>query len=218
MTNETPNLDLIRNISIYVIDDSRDSLTGIEEALCQYQCKVKYFQDSDLAIETTFHKAPDIIITDIEMPTMTGLQIIKKIREQKEFSIIPILVMSSKDSPDQLVECLVNGADAFASKKAIQAVPLVNIFALMRVAQLRKDAIAAKQLEAVKNLIGTYKHEFGNIFTIIDGKINKLTKEFPQILETDTYASVKNAMARFITTLSKLNALREYKEENYSSE
>jgi DNA-binding response OmpR family regulator len=211
-------IDLIRNITIYVIDDSRAFLMGIESILSTHECKVKTFQDPEVALETIFQEHPDIIITDLEMPKMTGLELIKKVREQSELSTIPILVMTSKDSQIQLVECLTNGADAFASKNSIHAVLLANIFALMRVAQLRKQAIAIKQFDAVKALIGTYKHDFGNTLAIMDGKVNKLAKEFPQIIETDTYKSIKNAIARFIVTLDKLSALREYKEEKYSQE
>jgi DNA-binding response OmpR family regulator len=211
-------IDLIRNITIYVIDDSRAFLMGIESILSTHECKVKLFQDPEVALETIFQEHPDIIITDLEMPKMTGLELIKKVREQSELSTIPILVMTSKDSQIQLVECLTSGADAFASKNSIHAVLLANIFALMRVAQLRKQAIAIKQFDAVKALIGTYKHDFGNTLAIMDGKVNKLAKEFPQIIETDTYKSIKNAIARFIVTLDKLSALREYKEEKYSQE
>ncbi|MDH4467659.1 MAG: response regulator [Bacteriovoracaceae bacterium] len=212
------NIELIRNLNIYIIDDSRSFSMGIKAILSNFDCKVKCFQCSEEAIDVIFQEHPDIIITDLEMPKMSGLELIKKIREQNELSVIPILVLSSKDSQDQLVECLFYGADAFASKNSIQAVLLANIFALMRVAQLRKQVIAVKQFEAVKALIGTYKHDFGNTLTIMDGKINKLTTEFPAIIETDEYQSIKNAVKRFTVTLEKLSALREYKEEKYSPE
>jgi DNA-binding response OmpR family regulator len=213
---DTKQFDILKNILVYIIDDSRSFTLGIESIISSYGCRVKSFNDPENALDVIFQEHPDIIITDLEMPKLSGLDLIKKIREQNELSIIPILVMTSKDSQMKLVECLIEGADAFASKVSLQSVLIANIVALMRVAKLRKRAIATKQFDAIKALIGTYKHEFGNTLAIMDGKLHKLVKEIPEITEKDAYKSIQNAMVRFNDTLAKLSALREYKEEEYS--
>lgn len=220
MTNIKKNLELIQNIKIYIIDDSKAFMSGIESILTDSGCniKIKCFLDSEMAIETIFQEPPDIIITDLEMPKLTGLELIKLIREQSELASIPILVITSQDSSEQLVECLHSGADAFASKNTLQKVLLANIVALMRVARLRKQSIALKQFEAVKSLIGTYKHEFGNTLAIMDGKVYKLSKDIPDIINNDAYKSLQNAIVRFTNTLEKLSSLRNYKEEEYSDD
>ena len=218
MTNNTLNFELIKNITIYLIDDSRAFTLGIQAMLSNYQCKVKCFNDSEVALDTIFQEHPDIIITDLEMPKISGLELIKKVREQQEFSAIPILVMTSKDSPEQVVECLNQGADAFTSKGSMQTVLVANIVSLMRVAQLRKKAIALKQFDAVKALIGTYKHEFGNTLAILDGKVNKLGREIPDLENNEAFKSIRNTISRFSATLEKLSELREYKEEKYSED
>jgi DNA-binding response OmpR family regulator len=53
---------------------------------------------------------PDLIITDLEMPKMGGLEFIKKVKESGYFSEIPIIVLSCRDSSLDRIECLKAGA------------------------------------------------------------------------------------------------------------
>lgn len=213
MTSITP----LKDVRIYLIDDSKAFSQGIINILEQHKCKIKNFLDPELAVEVIFQEPPDIIITDLEMPKLNGAELIKAIRHEKELSFIPILMMTSKDDPETFVHSIEVGADAFMSKNSVQQVLVANIIALLRIAELKKETIKVQQFNAVKTLIGTYKHEFGNTIAILDGKIHKLGKEFPDVSKHDAFKSVTNCIVRLTETLEKLNALREYQEEKYSS-
>lgn len=206
----------LQNVRIYLVDDSK-AFTQVVSALLEEEgCKVKVFHSAESAIEVIFQDPPDIIVTDLEMPEISGVELIKTIREQQELSFIPILMLTSKDDPTTYVECIEQGADAFASKINIRQVLIAQIKALLRIAELKKDTIIVKQFHAVQNLIGTYKHEFGNIITILDGKLIKLSKEFSDINDHETFKSLQQCVVRLTATLEKLNSLRNYQEEKYS--
>lgn len=59
---------------------------------------------------------PDLIITDLEMPKMGGLEFIKKIKESGYFSEIPVIVLSCRDSSKDRIECLKAGASDYMVK------------------------------------------------------------------------------------------------------
>jgi DNA-binding response OmpR family regulator len=59
---------------------------------------------------------PDIIITDLQMPNMDGLELIKSLKESGYFKDIPIIVLSSKDSSADRVQCLKLGAEDYIVK------------------------------------------------------------------------------------------------------
>lgn len=209
-------LTTLSGVRIYLIDDSK-VFTQVVSALLEEQgCKVKVFHSAQTAIEVIFQEPPDIIITDLEMPEINGIDFIKTIREQNELSFIPILMLTSKDDPQTYAECIDSGADAFASKANIKQVLIAQLKALLRIAELKKETILVKQFHAVQNLIGTYKHDFGNSITILDGKLIKLSKEFANVIDSDTYKSLQNCVERLKLTLEKLNTLRNYQEEKYS--
>ena len=59
---------------------------------------------------------PDIIICDLSMPDINGLELVKMIRSSGFFSSIPLIMLSASDSSDQKIEVLNAGADDFMVK------------------------------------------------------------------------------------------------------
>ncbi len=59
---------------------------------------------------------PDIIITDLQMPNMDGVELIQRLKESGYFKNIPIIVLSSKDSSADRVQCLKLGAEDYIVK------------------------------------------------------------------------------------------------------
>ncbi len=59
---------------------------------------------------------PDLVITDLQMPNMDGVELIKRLKESGYFKDIPILVLSSKDSSADRVQCLKLGAEDYIVK------------------------------------------------------------------------------------------------------
>jgi signal transduction histidine kinase/ligand-binding sensor domain-containing protein/DNA-binding response OmpR family regulator len=66
----------------------------------------------DLAIETV----PDLIISDVMMPVMNGVELCKQVKEKFETSHIPFLILSAKDALEARLEGLESGADYYFSK------------------------------------------------------------------------------------------------------
>ncbi len=107
---------------------------------------------------------------------MNGLELIKKIKTNKELETVPVLMVTGSMGPDILVKMMMNEADAFLNKSDLNNHLMAQLVSLVRVRLIYKETIKVKQLFAIKSLVGTYKHEFGNILAIIDGKLHKLEK------------------------------------------
>ena len=59
---------------------------------------------------------PDLILTDLQMPHMDGIEFIKRLKESGYFSDIPIIVLSSKEGSEDRVKCLRMGAEDYVVK------------------------------------------------------------------------------------------------------
>jgi len=59
---------------------------------------------------------PDLILTDLQMPNMDGMELIKRVKTSGYFSDIPIIVLSSKDSSKDRIDCLKLGAEDYIMK------------------------------------------------------------------------------------------------------
>lgn len=93
---------------------------------------------------------PDIIVADVEMPEMSGFEMVRKIRETDTFT--PIIFASARKSPKDFIEGLHVGADNFIRKPYLPEELEVQMTALLR--RINK--------EVTEEAISSYKHSFGN--------------------------------------------------------
>ncbi|HCT94906.1 MAG TPA: two-component system response regulator [Rikenellaceae bacterium] len=76
-----------------------------------------YFEDPIRAIAwLTEGNLPDLIISDLNMPNMSGIDFLDYIKKNDLFRSIPFVVLSSEDSTSQKIELLEKGADDYISK------------------------------------------------------------------------------------------------------
>lgn len=58
----------------------------------------------------------DLIITDLHMPDMDGIEFVKEVRENEKTDLIPVLMITSDYSPDKMLEAYEAGVDEFMQK------------------------------------------------------------------------------------------------------
>lgn len=117
---------------IFVVDDSRTVIATLRHALNEGGYEVVDAQDGLEGVNVLEKLAsegnkPDMIITDINMPDMDGISFIRKIREKKEYSKTPILVLTTEKNQDLKMEGKNVGANGwlvkpFKSQKLLEIV------------------------------------------------------------------------------------------------
>lgn len=110
---------------ILVVEDSPDSRDMISCLLRLQGYEVITAEDGQQAMDMLGVEHPGLIITDIQMPNMDGIELIKRLRRQSELRNIPILVMSAYRS-GVVSEALDAGATA-AARKPIQFDSLLQV-------------------------------------------------------------------------------------------
>jgi CheY-like chemotaxis protein len=99
--------------NILVVDDSVTVLKFISNLLVKVNYDIITKEDGSAALTyvNMTNRLPDLIVTDLEMPKMTGSELVKAIRAESKFKNIPILIVSSNPTPHiyLLEEGLVNG-------------------------------------------------------------------------------------------------------------
>ncbi len=221
MTKALENSDkvhsLLKDRAISIVDDSRAFCAGIVSLLSPLQCKLHFHYDPTTAIAAIPAESPDIVITDFEMGAVSGLDLIQALRKISALETVPILVLTGRDDAKTLISVMLSGADSFVSKSDIPEVLVAKLVNLLRIRILYQEIIRLKHFSAIKTMIGTYNHEFGNVLAIIDGKVKRLERKNPTNTEDPDFQAVKNNLLRMAKILEKLASLQEYEEESYSS-
>ena len=98
-----------------VVEDNPDVATYIEHVL-ESTYHVILAHDGQEGLEKAREVIPDIIITDLMMPKVDGLEMCRKLRDDELVSHIPIIIVSARDTDKDRLEGLSTGADAYLAK------------------------------------------------------------------------------------------------------
>ncbi len=103
---------------ILVVEDTADARELLVCALELEGFRVISAEDGYRAVEMAKAEAPDLIITDINMPKMDGIQMIKAMRQEVQLKDVPILVISAYQSG--IIKDALNAGATAAMKKPIE--------------------------------------------------------------------------------------------------
>lgn len=120
---------------------------------------------------------PDLIMLDVVMPEMDGIEVLKSIRSVYSSIDIPVIMATAKNDVAGIVEALKIGANDYMEKPVNIDIAEARINAQINAVRNYRDAMAKKEVESINILIATYNHEINNPLTIAYGLLRKAKKE-----------------------------------------
>jgi two-component system KDP operon response regulator KdpE len=131
--------DAKMDVRILVVDDEPQMLRLLETALAGRGYSVSTVDNGPTALKMVATSPPDIIILDLGLPGMDGLEVCRRIRE---WSRVPILVLSAREGDRDKVEALDLGADDYLTKPFSMAELLARLRVALRHASAGAPAAA----------------------------------------------------------------------------
>jgi two-component system KDP operon response regulator KdpE len=169
--------------SVLVVDDDPGILTAIKQALLTHNFNVRTAVDGTQALELFNQAQPDLILLDLMMPRMDGLEVCRQIRAQ---AVTPIIILSIQGSEADIVTALDLGADDYLVKPFRLAELLARVRAVLRRANRQQaNLIICGGLE-----IDTAQHT-----VTLNGRLITLSP-----IEYGVLAELANNMGRVLTT------------------
>ncbi len=98
-----------------VVEDNSDVATYIQHVL-ESTFNVIVAHDGEEGLEKAREVIPDIVITDLMMPKVDGLEMCRRLRDDELVSHIPIIIVTARDADKDRLEGLSTGADAYLTK------------------------------------------------------------------------------------------------------
>ena len=152
---------------ILAVDDEPQILRVLRHILNAHGYVVRTAQDGASALEVFHEWLPDLVLTDLQMPEMDGLELCKEIRSVSE---VPIVILSVRDEEETIVETLDAGADDYVTKPFGTS----ELLARLRSAFRRAPKQETTHIEA-----GPFHLDVSAHIAKLDGKALRLTpKEF----------------------------------------
>lgn len=107
---------MLKKPSILIVDDAPNNFDVIEGLLYKFDYKLFYTSNGKSALAQIDKISPDLILLDVMMPEMNGMEVCKIIKENKKWQCIPVIMVTALNDKNDLANCLKIGADDFISK------------------------------------------------------------------------------------------------------
>jgi len=99
---------------IWIVDDERSIRWVLEKALTQENLSVRCFEDGESLLAALPMANPDVIVSDIRMPGVDGLELLSRVKN--EFPVIPVIIMTAHSDLDSAVSSIGGGAYEYLPK------------------------------------------------------------------------------------------------------
>jgi two-component system cell cycle response regulator len=132
---------------ILVVDDHEDNIELLRARLEARGYIVEGASDGQAALDAVERSCPDLILLDVMMPKMDGMEVVRRLkakRESKELPFIPVIMQTALDSTENKVEGLDAGADDYITKPINFAELEARVKALLRIKQLQTEVEAGR--------------------------------------------------------------------------
>jgi DNA-binding response OmpR family regulator len=195
----TSTTDIIREIErsiaqvestlthILIVDDDLKILAILRALLVPWGFRVTTLVDSQKFWEVVPVVEPDLLILDVEMPLINGLELCRSVRDRTDWAHLPIIFLTARTEPSLIQQVFAMGADDFVNKPVVGPEIIARITNLMERQQV-------KRLRATERLkIAPDRAEFSNqnqiqveliaIWQLLQAENERHTKKSAEILD-----------------------------------
>jgi len=164
--------------TILIVEDSPTQAAQIELMLVDSNYETLTATDGVLALQLIEATPPDLILTDLHMPNMNGLELVEQVRQQ--YDSIPVILMTADGTETIAVEALQKGAASYIPKRMLERdlIGIVeNILSMLKEEQSHRSVFQAL-------VESNASYTFGNDHQIVGAMVH----HFEQVLRNMQYS------------------------------
>lgn len=216
-----------KNITVLIIEDDIDTLTYLQHELSK-DFNIIISKNGNEGTRIIYEEMPDIIITDIMMPGIDGIELCKQVKSDERTSHIPIIVITALSGESFQIESYTNGVDLYITKPINTEVLKIQIHNLINSRRKLFEYYSKLPLSEFKNVASNgYENNFINkVIHIIEENledpefnIDKLSEKLKitrRQLSQKIKALTGQTVNEFIITIKLTKAAEMLINSNYS--
>jgi DNA-binding response OmpR family regulator len=101
---------------ILTVDDSKTIRMIVKKAFSQYNCDLYEAENGVEGLALANKEIPDLIILDITMPVMTGIEMLEKLKAEKELKEIPVIMLTAESGKENVMKIVKMGVKDYIVK------------------------------------------------------------------------------------------------------
>lgn len=189
-----------RVYTILIVEDNAELRNYLKNEL-KKEYKVLTAENGQIGLEIALQKLPDLILTDVIMPVMNGLELCKNIKTDLKTSHIPLMMLSAKALIKDKLEGIDSGADMYLSKPFDMDILRSSLVQLLKSRQIMFNKFYNGITPKAKEKTTTLDNEFiKNVLNYINENINEYELSV-EVLASKVFLS-RSQLYRKIKTLT----------------
>lgn len=204
-------------MNILIVDDDQITSKLIEKRLNKrgFQTSVVHCGKDCLDLVRGGTHVFDLILLDILMPDITGLEVMEEIRKSFSTVELPIIMTTSMRETGDIVSALKLGANDYVKKPINMDILEARMKTHLSIKTLNQDNLAKRELETANAMIVTYNHEINNPLTVAMGYLQKCEMNDSLVGIDKIYDSLER-IADIVQKIEKVSTQASLDKENYA--
>jgi CheY-like chemotaxis protein len=104
------------NAAVLVVDDNEDNTRIISTILRKHGYEVQVARDGASALKALEESRPDVILLDVMMPEMDGLEVLNRVKANPQLATVPVILVTAKSLDEDVLAGYKGGADYYITK------------------------------------------------------------------------------------------------------
>lgn len=189
---------------LLIVDDDRVSATILQKRCESRGFEVEYLSEGEKTLEVLNVARHEMILLDVMMPRVSGIEILKSIRAKYSSAQLPVIMITSKDDTNDIANAFENGANDYILKLDNMLVAMARIETHLNIRRLHEEHLLNEQLQAVKAMVITYNHEINNPLAIALGHLSLLKKKD----NSESLERIQAALLRISEIVKKIDKFK----------
>jgi signal transduction histidine kinase/DNA-binding response OmpR family regulator len=150
----TPDLRPVdgQTATVLVVEDNDDLRSFLVEELSKWY-RIREAGDGESALHSMEQEMPDLVVTDVTMPRMNGLELCQRLKSDLHTSHLPVVLLTARTSEAHRMEGFQSGADEYLEKPFSLDLLHVRIAQLLERQRLRKESFSRKMEVNPKDIV-----------------------------------------------------------------
>jgi len=199
--------------SILVVDDEPHNFDVIEALLFDKSYDLNYSSNGSEAIQSLELIQPDVILLDVMMPGINGIEICRQIKAIEKWRMVPIIIVTALNRKEDLAQCFDAGADDFITKPINKIELRARVNSMLRIKQhydLLQTSLerqAALEKEKVEASLKESENRYASLASVVPVGIFRLDLDGHCLYVNDHWSYITGMSADESEGLGWLNGI-----------
>jgi len=200
-----------------IVDDESLNREILIRRLQREACRPVGARSGPEAMELLRREKFDVILLDIQMPGMNGIEVLHALKQDAQLRHLPVIMLSALTDVDRVARCIELGAEDYLPKPVNAVLLRARLGACLEKKRFRdheqaqaEELLRASKLQSIGALAGGLAHDFNNMLTAVLGNLSLLRLRgglphdaLPNIVEAERGATRAQELTRYLLTFAE---------------